>query len=536
MSSNQNQISSFELTNINTNEKSYPILNNDNIERLDNENNGEVSLDETKIDNSIKENKENKKRSIFFKKNNIKYGILDGYINQIGINKYTFSIMVIFSFLIMIDGGEMTVVSLLVTKLGSDWKLNDTQKGLMGAAVFIGFFLGTLISGKLSDIYGRRPLFLIGNFTICLFALLSAFSASFISFSIFRGFCGFGVGLSLPSSAAMATEVCPSKLRGILINLLAVFFPLGEIITALIAKQLMKNYDEGWRYVLGFIAIPMILVFLLSIMIRESPRFLANNHQFEEAFEEIELLLNRKILISDEDKKKIVDEVNIASENSKLNSNYLELFNKKYLHLCLSVSFLLFSCSVIYYGVIYILPQAIERNINSNNKSNSSIDENINDTIMTTEDLNEVFDGVIYSALSEIPAPLIALALVNIPSIGRKYGLAIGFGITSIFALFCLFFNDSIIVWASLLKFGINIPFSIGYLYVTEAFPTKIRSIAIGFTNSFTRIGGIITPLISQLLFEVKVALPYLFYLIFSVGSVFISVFLPVETYGRVLE
>lgn len=519
-------------------DRNNPLINCA-IEQLDSE-------DESKIqatNNSFEESKppsikKTKKKKVKRVKN---FGTIDRFINQVGFTPYTFSIIVIFSFLILVDGGEMTVASLLVTKLGVDWNLTDFEKGLMGSCVFIGFFVGTLISGKFSDIFGRKPFFLIGNFMICIFALASAFSPNYIWFALFRGFCGLGVGLALPASAALSTEVCPSKWRGVLINVLALFFPLGEIITALIAKNMINAQDEGWRLLLGFIAAPMLVATLLSIIVRESPRFLANNKQFNKAFEEIENLLHNKVKLSEEDKQKIIDEVTIESSNAKITSNYSVLFSKTYIRLNLTICFILFTCSFIYYGLVYVLPQGIEAGLKApigsiNDTNMNDISNYTNSANKTNTDQDEVFDGVIYSALSEIPSPLVAIILVNIPIIGRRYGLSIGLIITAFFAICCIIFNSNLVLWASLLKFGINIPFSIGYLYVSEAFPTKIRSIAIGFTNSFTRIGGIVTPLISEWLFNMFFTMPYLAYAALAGVASIAAFFLPIETYGRVLE
>ena len=572
-------------SDISNNSNNTEILDNNTTIENNNSNNSQNNLNKNynnEINISVKNiNKKNKKE-----KKNIVYGTVDSFINKVGITPYTMCIIFVFSLLLLVDGGEMTVVSLLITKLDNDWKLNEFEKGLMGATIFMGFFFGTLISGKLSDIYGRKPLYLVGIGIVCLFAIVSAFSPNYVWFTIFRGFCGLGVGLSLPASAALSTEICPAYYRGILINILAIFFPLGEIITALVAKSIINTKEDGWRYLLALIAIPMVIAFILSLLIRESPRYLANNKQFSKAYLEIERLLNNQVKLTEEDKNRIASEVNIASENANIESNYSSLFKKTYLRLNLSVCFILFSCSFIYYGVIYVLPQGLERNINNFNKidnvenyklihtntnitsynnirsfnslstnitiKNNTLFSNLNPSSLNNmpteplsnnisnnisdEDLDKIFDGVIYSALSEIPAPIVAVFLVNIPILGRRYAMAIGFMITGIFAIMCMQFNNNLVIWASLLKFGINIPFSIGYLYVSEAFPTKIRSIAIGFTNSFTRIGGILTPIISQWMFDLFYTLPYMLFIILAFMSSLVSFSLKIETYGRVLE
>lgn len=546
---------SFVITKKNFNnkgneEKLFTICDNTQIS---NQKNILLKTHLTAYDNELTENmkvRQSTNNEFYYK------GTIDSFINQVTFNFYTFSAFLIFSLLIMIDGGEMTVISLLVSRLGESWNLSNFEKGVMGASVFLGFFAGTLISGKVSDISGRKPIFLIGNFLVCVFAIASAFSPNYAWFTIFRGFCGFGVGLALPSSAALSAEICPAQYRGILINILTIFFPIGEILTAIIAKSLLKeNPENGWRYLLAIISFPMLIAFLVSIFIRESPRFLANNKEFNQAYKEIEILLGKKL--TEIEKNNIKQEINLASENVAIESNYTTLFTQAYLRLNMSVCFLFFSCSFIYYGVVYVLPEGLELNYNSTisnyknitnniiNSSNTDINSEEFPLLGTNEfnstgtkkiDLDNVFNGVIYSALSEIPSPIIAMLLVNIKFLGRKYSIVVGFICVSIFSLFCVYFNYQLVIFASLLKFSINIPFSICYLYVSEVFPTKIRSIAIGFSNSFNRIGGIITPIVSQFLFYHNKTFPYIIYFALSIIAIFLGISLPIETYGRILE
>ena len=77
------------------------------------------------------------------------------------------------------DGGEFLVISLLSHKLGILWNLTHSEKGTLGSIVFVGFFFGVWISGKISDNYGRKPTFIIGSTMATFFAVLSAISWDF---------------------------------------------------------------------------------------------------------------------------------------------------------------------------------------------------------------------------------------------------------------------------------------------------------------------------------------------------------------------
>jgi len=146
-----------------------------------------------------------------------------------------------------------------------------------------------------------------------------------------------------------------------------------------------------------------------------------------------------------------------------------------------------------------------------------------------------MYNTLVYSALAEIPSVFISALISSIPFLGRVRSIAIGLLLSSVFAILSAFYLNQIDIFASLFKFSINIPFDIIYVYVCEAFPTKIRSIAIGVTNSFTRIGGIFTPIITQLLFQADKMYPIITFGVMSFIGIIVALFLPIETLGRKL-
>ena len=101
---------------------------------------------------------------------------IDQIINSIGITRYHYKLYTIFALFLLADGAEMIVVSLLITKLTTLWDLSIGQKGFLGSAVFVGFFLGAIIAGKISDTKGRKPTYIIGSLLVFIFSTVSAFS------------------------------------------------------------------------------------------------------------------------------------------------------------------------------------------------------------------------------------------------------------------------------------------------------------------------------------------------------------------------
>uniref|UniRef100_A0A4W6C0P5 Major facilitator superfamily (MFS) profile domain-containing protein n=1 Tax=Lates calcarifer TaxID=8187 RepID=A0A4W6C0P5_LATCA len=87
--------------------------------------------------------------------------------------------------------------------LATEWDLVCSRKGMNKATAtifFIGVMVGAPLFGFLSDRFGRRPLLLVSYLSSMMFAVLSAFSTSYIMFVIMRFFTGMSLaGISIIS-------------------------------------------------------------------------------------------------------------------------------------------------------------------------------------------------------------------------------------------------------------------------------------------------------------------------------------------------
>jgi putative MFS transporter len=437
--------------------------------------------------------------------------LIEELIEKCGITFNHIKMFSVIALFLLADGAEMIVISLLVSKLGTLWNLDVSQKGFMGSAVFVGFFFGAIVAGKLSDNKGRKPTYIVGSIIVCLFSSLSAFSPNYPVFLIFRALNGFGIGMTVPSASSLSAEITPTTYRGWVLNLVWVLFPVGEILAVVIARSELDS-ENGWRMLLGLAAIPCFLACCVSCFINESFRYYFSTKQFERGFDGLSRLIGRSLTDSEKDK--------IKSQLEKIppiKSEFRSLFAKEYFWLTIKTGLIFYISSLVYYGVVYILPQTLEA-------VNILEDET---------DPKQMYIGIIISAFVEIPSTFLTGYLMNLKILGRVRSLMLGFLFTALASMFCSIFIYGASKWASVIKFGINIPFGVIYIYVAEAFPTNIRTIALGVTNSFTRLGGITTPLISQAAFSKGIVIPFIIYAIASVFGVWLSYSLPFETLGK---
>jgi EmrB/QacA subfamily drug resistance transporter len=166
---------------------------------------------------------------------------------------------------------DQTIVGTAIRTIGDDLHgLND--QAWVTTAYLITSTIAVPIYGKLSDIFGRRPLYIFGIVVFLLGSLASSFSQSMFELAAFRAFQGIGAGalMSLPL-AIMGDILAPrerAKYQGYFLAVFGVSSVVGPLIGGLFAGANQILWITGWRWVflvnipIGIIALLMVLAFL----------------------------------------------------------------------------------------------------------------------------------------------------------------------------------------------------------------------------------------------------------------------------------
>lgn len=166
---------------------------------------------------------------------------------------------------------DQTIVGTAIRTIGDDLHgLND--QAWVTTAYLITSTIAVPIYGKLSDIFGRRPLYIFGIVVFLLGSLLSAFSTSMMMLAAFRAFQGIGAGalMSLPL-AIMGDILAPrerAKYQGYFLAVFGISSVIGPLIGGLFAGANQILFVTGWRWVflinvpIGIVALLMVLAFL----------------------------------------------------------------------------------------------------------------------------------------------------------------------------------------------------------------------------------------------------------------------------------
>ncbi len=156
---------------------------------------------------------------------------------------------------------DQTIVGTAMPRIITDLSGNDLYIWPITAYLLAATASGP-IYGKLSDLFGRRPVFLFGVSVFLIGSALCGLSQEMWQLILFRGIQGLGAGALFPVSLAIIGDIfAPSergKYQGFFGAMFGVAFLIGPAIGGLLTDTV------GWHWIF-FVNIPLGLVILVVI-------------------------------------------------------------------------------------------------------------------------------------------------------------------------------------------------------------------------------------------------------------------------------
>ncbi len=180
-------------------------------------------------------------------------------------------------------GFDAGIISGVMEYAGPEFNLNDAQSGwVVSSPSFVAMF-AMLISGRLSDIIGRKRILLMVGLFYAVSALFSAYATSYEMLYLARMLGGFAFGAALVLAPTYIAEISTSENRGTLVSVQQLNIVLGFFAAFLSNYYFNGAFKSGtsflteanvWRWMLGVEMIPAVLYFLLLFFVPKSPRWL----------------------------------------------------------------------------------------------------------------------------------------------------------------------------------------------------------------------------------------------------------------------
>jgi len=360
-----------------------------------------------------------------------------------------------------LDGYIIGIIAVALSVMQTQLNMSVTMIGLVGAATLAGMLFGGVIGGYLTDILGRKKMFLIDMVVMAVVSILQFYVNDPVTLIILRFILGIAVGADYPIAGALMTEFSPTKSRGSLLGGLNGLWYVGYASSFLVGYLLLSLGDDSWRWMLASSAVPVILMLISRLNMPESPRWLASKGREKEANAIVKKIFGENVIMS-------------VEPETKEKTSYFDMFKNGYGKLILFVT-LFYSLQVLpLYGINTYIPEILGEFGFANG---------------TREYLGSAVINLIY---------LVGLfpALYLVDKFGRKPTLYWAFLVCSI-SLFVLGATSSmnmpfVFILALFVIYG---TFNTGmgahcWIYPNELFPTHIRGTAMGFTTGVARIAS----------------------------------------------
>jgi EmrB/QacA subfamily drug resistance transporter len=162
---------------------------------------------------------------------------------------------------------DQTVVSTAIRVIGDD--LNGlSMQAWVTTAFLITSTISTPLYGKLSDIYGRKPLFLFAITVFIVGSALCGLSTSMYMLAAFRAFQGIGAGGLFTLALAIIGDIIPPRERaryqGYFMAVFATSSVLGPLVGGFFAGTSSIFGISGWRYIF-YINVPIGILALIVV-------------------------------------------------------------------------------------------------------------------------------------------------------------------------------------------------------------------------------------------------------------------------------
>lgn len=186
-------------------------------------------------------------------------------------------------------GYDTAVISGTIARVTQQFGLDTMQQGWYVGCALVGSIAGVLVSGVLSDRFGRKRTMILSAVLFTASAVGCALSGSFDELVVYRIIGGMGIGIVSVVSPLYISEVSAARYRGRMVSLYQLAVTVGFLGAYLVNYGLLLFSEAGtvgapwldklfvtevWRGMLGMETLPAVLFFAIVFFIPESPRWL----------------------------------------------------------------------------------------------------------------------------------------------------------------------------------------------------------------------------------------------------------------------
>lgn len=440
-------------------------------------------------------------------------------LERLPISGYHLVIFIIIALAFFFDSMDLAMMTFLLGSIKTEFGLSTAQAGLLASSSFFGMVLGASLSGMLADRFGRKPVF---QWSIVLWGIASYLCSTaqdVETLTLFRVLLGIGMGMEFPIAQSMLSELIPAKRRGRYIALMDGFWPLGFVAAGVLSYFLLPVI--GWRDIFLVLAVPAVFVLAIRFFIPESPRWLEQAGRGDEADAVLKRIEDKvRTSLGRRDLPEPIRLPRVESVPGNFFSALAQIWSPLYRQRTMMIWSVWFFALLGFYGLTSWLSALLQQ-------SGFAVTQSVYYTVLISLGgipgflmaawLVEHWGRKPVCIITLLGGGVMAFLYGQSAVFGGNVGLLIGTGLLMQFFLFGM--------WAVL------------YTYTPELYPTSARATGSGFASAVGRIGSLLGPLVTGLVFPItgQGGVFALGALCFAVAAGVVWLF-GMETRGKTLE
>ena len=360
-----------------------------------------------------------------------------------------------------IDGYIIGIIAVALPVLKPQFDMSLTLIGMIAMAMYVGMFFGGILGGYLTDLIGRKTMFILDLAIFVLASIPQFFVTDPVQLIILRFILGLAVGADNPISATYMAEFSPRKQRGALLGGLIALWYIGYGISFLVGYWMLALGDDSWRWMLASSAVPALIILLARLKMPESPLWLASKGKEKEANAIIQGIFGKGVVLSD-------------SFETKEKTSFMDMFKNGYGKWTLFIALFWTLQVAPAFAIATYIPEVLGQFGFADGHK-----EYLGSTIMSLFYLVGLLPAVyLVEKIGRRPVliwPFLVSAIILVVlGITSSWHLSFAFTVT-LFVIYGIF-NTSMNIHQ--------------WIYPNELFPTEIRGTAVGFGTGVSRIGA----------------------------------------------
>ena len=359
----------------------------------------------------------------------------------------------------LLFGFDTGVISGAIPFLQDFFELTDSQVENLTALGLIGAVFGALISGPITDYIGRKKVILASAFVFATGALWTGLAPTVTQLMISRFYLGLAIGASSFAVPLYISEISPTKIRGTLVSMFQLLITVGILAAYLSDNAFADNNNlECWRPMLYVGVIPALILFIGMFFLPETPRWLMSKGREEES---------RKVLAKIEHPEFIDDSIAAMRSDMAIDASqagWKEIF-KPWLRnaLIIAMGIMFFQQFVGINTVIYYSPKIF--------------------LAAGFQGAEAAIRAVVIVGVVNVFFTIVSLFIID--RLGRRklYFIGVAGIAVSLISMGLGFMIPDVSKWFLVISMLVYIAFfaislgPLGWLIITEVFPTKVRGI-----------------------------------------------------------